>query len=86
MRTEAGNQFVYRDAQLALRGAFLERRLGMFRRLALAVKERRPVGPNKGFCAFKAPIEVNRADDRLDNVADDIVAQICIVLARLLAE
>ena len=41
---------------------------------------------DKGLGALEPAIEENGADQRLDHVADDIVAQVGMVLARLLAE
>ena len=43
-------------------------------------------GADEGFGAAEPGVEVERADQRLDDVADDIVAEVGVVLARLLAE
>ena len=58
----------------------------MGRGALLVVEERRPVRANERLGAVKPGVEVERADQGLDHVADDIVAERSLILARLLAE
>ena len=86
VRAVAADEFVSGDAKVPRRGEFLERRLGMGRGAALAFEHGRPVLADEGARGIEAMFEEHRAEQRLDDVADDIVAGVGLILTRLLAE
>ena len=58
----------------------------MLGRLSLRFYKRRPGTPDERVGRLDAAVEEKRAHQRLDHVADDIVAAVCAILPGLLAE
>src|SRR5207237_10868936 len=70
----------------ARRGELLKRGLGVLRRLALLGQVWLPGFQDEPLRRFEAAVEQQSADQRLNDVADDILALARAVVARLLGE
>src|SRR3546814_12188450 len=72
--TFAADEAIFGGAALARERPFLERRLRMLGRRELPFDHVAPVASDEGARGLFAPVEPQRADQRLDHVGGDIVA------------
>jgi hypothetical protein len=70
----AADQLIHGDAEVPGSGPLLQRRLGVDRGALLDFQERCPMLADKLIGPLKAAGEIDRAQDRLDHVTDDIFA------------
>jgi len=86
MRLPEGTVALSVGGEVPRRGKFLKRRLRVLRRPALHFQVRLPHSQDELLGNFEAAIEEQRADQRLHDVAHDIVALAGAIFARLLTE
>src|SRR4051794_19729195 len=82
----SGDDLIKRCFYAPRRGELLKGGFGMLRRAPLARQVGLPQLEDEALCDIEAAVDEQGADQRFDDVPDDVLALACPVLARLFAE